>query len=100
MYFAKRGLGVEFLPPNSIQERNEHDLVKDLSQELDGYYFNDLIVDTCEKIEADDSLDYLVQSYTALSEVNVIPVNELVLVTKWCDRLSSICWIKGTIYGR
>lgn len=90
MYFAKRGWGVAFLPPNSIQERNEHDLVKDLSQELDGYYFNDLIIDICEKIEADDPLDYLVRSYTALSEVDVVPAKESALVAKWCDRLSAI----------
>jgi len=77
------------------QERNDHNLMKDFSDEIDGY-LNNAAIATCLKrtaLDPGDSAGNLLKCYKALVEGGFIPDSEIELVQAWNRDLRAIASI-------
>ena len=81
------GHGVVFHGPESIQQRNIHNLLIDLEQEIPGYLNNNRIISILEGIELVGGVGSisanLHQCYEALANAGIVPVKEIPLVEAW-----------------
>ena len=88
------GYGLVFHAPEVVQERNEHDLMRDFTDEVDGYLRNKELV----RILADLALkpghgrqgENLLHCYKALVSHQFFPEKELKLVNAWLTDLQDI----------
>jgi len=87
------GFGVVFHAPEVVQERNEHNLMKDFADELPGYLQNARIAEVLEWLElasgANAVGDNLHRCYEALIGEGIFPKEEAVLVEKWLEDVAS-----------
>lgn len=84
------GRGVVFHSPSEVlQERNEHDLLKDFAEEVPGYLLNEKITTVLEELhlshEPSAVVSNLVGCYEALVEHGFLPPEELDCVRAWSD---------------
>lgn len=88
-------LRVSFHAPTVEQRRNQHDLKKDLAQELIGYVNNRRIArtlsETRQTISADDSLENVgLKLWQSLQSLGVVLPEEMALLRGWFAQLQSI----------
>jgi hypothetical protein len=80
------GAGVVFHSATVRQDRNEHDLLKDFAQEVDGYLHNDAIRRTLEPLKLDmDMRRNLVVCYEALAKF--LKAEEMPILRAWLAAL-------------
>jgi hypothetical protein len=87
-------LGVVFHAPEVIQERNEHDLMRDFGDEIPGYQLNRRIVKILEDLSlqpgAEAVGDNLWTCYATLIQEGIFPDKEMPLVDAWLDDLKAL----------
>jgi hypothetical protein len=85
---------VLFHEPTVVQERNEHDLMKDFSDEIPGYLNNRRIATALCSIKLTPNLDAipdnLLACYEVLVKMEVIGAEELTLLHAWLEDLRTI----------
>lgn len=83
------GWGLLFVGPTVWQERNEHNLLKDLEDELPGYLHNAHICTVLENLDIKSGPRYISENmmrcYRALVEIGMVGVKELNLLNDWFD---------------
>jgi len=83
------GCGVIFHAPEAEQERNEHDLMSDFSDEVPGYLGNRRLAETLDKQALEEGEDgastNLIRCYEALQRAGFFPPQELGLVRAWVE---------------
>jgi hypothetical protein len=98
-YVAQRiswecGWNILFHSPTVIQERNEHNLMKDFEDEISGYVSN---LNICKELQdlnlksgIENIYDNLVSCYQKLIDINVIGKDEMTLLKAWISDLKKI----------
>lgn len=81
-------MGVTFHSPAEVfQDRNEHDLLADFNDEIEGYRHNDKIVDTLEKLSLSKGVESICHNmricYRALINIGVLPEKEELSLIEW-----------------
>ena len=89
------GEGVTFHSPSEVyQIRNEHNLLKDFEDEIEGYLKNGLIVKTLESLElmqgTENMCDNMIKCYQALIENKYINPTELFTLKEWLNEIKKI----------
>jgi len=83
--------GLVFHAPEVVQVRNEHNLMDDFRDEIQGYIKNTDFVNILEKLSLDKGPDSIkknmIHCYNALSENDFINPKEIRLVQTWLDDL-------------
>jgi hypothetical protein len=83
---------VLFHEPTVVQERNEHDLMRDFQDEIPGYLHNQRIGEILEALALRQGWEYvgenLLHCYEALIRAEVFPAKELKLVEIWLEDLA------------
>ena len=78
---------VLFHSPTVTQLRNEHDLMKDFEQELEGYLHNDRIMNRLTKLRLKKGVknipDNMILCYQELIQLGCLPKDELLLLKRW-----------------
>jgi len=73
------------------QDRNEHNLMKDFQDEIQGYLNNDKIIKSLESIELKKGTENLAENlltcYNKLIEIEVIGKEEIQLLQAWLNDL-------------
>lgn len=88
------GLGVVFHSAEVIQDRNEHDLMRDFEQEIPGYLGNRKL---CEQLEATSLSsdpyaigDNMHRCYESLVRGGFVPADEMPILEAWLTDISAI----------
>lgn len=82
------GQRLVFVAPSVRQERNEHNLLRDFSDEVSGYLNNDKIVRVLSDLKLQGNPgDDLRTCYEALVQAAIFPADELKLVEGWLHEL-------------
>jgi len=88
------GHGVIFHAAEVFQQRNEHDLMRDFTEEIDGYTGNSRFADVLTELRLKKGKDALTGNlracYTALIEAGFFPAKEMDLLNTWIGDLESI----------
>jgi hypothetical protein len=86
------GEGLIFHSPSVIQERNEHDILKDFEEEIPGYLKNDKLVSCLADLTlpAKDPLAMLSACYEVLVRAGFFPAEELSILRAWCREFERI----------
>jgi hypothetical protein len=88
------GHGLVFHAPDTIQERNIHDLMRDFQEELPGYQHNEAIVNRLQTLSlrrGPDSVgENLMACYEQLVADKFLPPDELPLLRVWLADIVSI----------
>jgi len=83
------GWGMLFHESTVRQERNEHDLLKDFSDEVVGYLNNQKIMEALNALDLKDGpqniADNLISCYSRLIDLGLIKAEELDLLKAWID---------------
>ena len=81
------GYGLAFHGPESFQQRNVHNLLRDFQEEIPGYLNNNRIISILEQVQLSGSTetvaDNLHRCYEALISAGIIPVEEMPLLEAW-----------------
>jgi hypothetical protein len=90
---AENNWGVLFHGSTVWQERNDHDLIKDFSDELPGYTNNSKIAKTLENLDLKSGVESIPENmkkcYSVLCRNNFIQDKELVLLDSWLQDIDS-----------
>jgi len=98
-YLARRvmdslNIGAYYGTPVVRQDRNEHDLLRDLEQEMHGMRHTDTLVQVLREIEFNEShrttIDKLAHIYTVLNECDFVPLQTKDAFTAWLEDLDEI----------
>jgi hypothetical protein len=85
------GLGLVFHAPEVVQDRNEHDLMRDFTDEVPGYLGNRRIAQLLDGLELEAGEQQaganLYRCYEALVGQGFVGASELDLVRAWLDDL-------------
>ena len=88
------GFGLVFHAPEVIQERNEHNLLRDFEDEIPGYLQNGKIVLALEELTLRAGEAYLAENirrcYEQLVRIEVLPERELALLDAWLEDIHAI----------
>lgn len=84
--------GVTFHSPSEfIQERNEHNLMDDFKDEIDGYLHNERIASVLESLElGSDVCKNLFTCYNALIAADIVSPKEMPSVIAWIKKYKSV----------
>jgi len=89
------GHGIVFHAAEVFQQRNEHDLMRDFKEEIDGYLGNVELVAILEQLElrrgAAHVHENLLSCYSTLVDAGFFPQKELDLVKAWVKDVEVIC---------
>jgi hypothetical protein len=81
------GLGVVFHSAEVVQDRNQHDLMRDFSDEIPGYLGNRRLVEVLESLPLKPGEGYVAENlarcYRGLVAAEIFPEAELALVDAW-----------------
>lgn len=84
-------MGIVFHGPEVVQQRNEHDLMRDFNDEVPGYLRNVALVEILAGLKLFKGVDRiganLLLCYEALAAAQIFPKDEVTLVTVWLDDL-------------
>lgn len=84
---------VLFESASVYQERNQHDLMKDFSDEVPGYLNNNRIMEELARLSLcpgrDAMADNLIACYGALVKMQLLDPNEMTLLDAWLEDLGS-----------
>lgn len=93
------GWSVLFHNATVFQERNEHNLMSDFADEIDGYCNNLKIMTSLQILELESGTDHLpenlVKCYSALVEIGVIKIGEIDLLNAWISDIQDILQKSG-----
>jgi hypothetical protein len=85
------GKPLAFREATVLQERNEHSLIRDFKDELPGYLNNPRIIEILEGLSLSSDPTQCKQNlgtcYEALISAEIVPPQEMELVTLWIDAL-------------
>jgi hypothetical protein len=88
------GQGLVFHPPEVVQQRNPHDLLRDFADEVPGYLNNARITARLERLAlrpgAGAIADNLLLCYRELVLAGFVPAAELPLVESWTEDLAGL----------
>ena len=86
------GFHLGFTKATVLQERNDHDYMKDFESEIPCYLHAEEVVQLCCKAaRAGDSVtDNLFNSYEGLLKHGIVEANEIELLTAWLEKLQSL----------
>lgn len=88
------GHGVVFHGPEMIQNRNQHNLLRDFEQEVPGYLANERIRVVLERVSllpgSQEISSNLHRCYDALVNEGIIPADEMKLVEYWLQDLDQL----------
>jgi hypothetical protein len=89
------GWNILFHDPTVYQERNEHNLLKDFKDEIDGYINNAQICKTLNKLELRDGTEYIFTNLRTCYEEMVkhgwiSDIHELSLLDSWIEDITSL----------
>lgn len=91
----ENGWGVLYYSPTVWQERNEHNLLRDFEDEVEGYLNNDKIVSALTGIKLTRGVeaiyDNLISCYDLMISEGWIGGEEGAMVRAWCEDLKSFC---------
>jgi hypothetical protein len=94
----ENGWHVLFHAATVLQERNEHDLMKDFVDEIPGYVHNRRITEILGTMSLSKGLNYIPDNmrkcYEALVDLGVVDQQELKLLNAWLSDLEQIGWLK------
>jgi len=78
---------ISFSNADLYQERNEHNLMKDFNQEVEGYLKNTFICKKLEELDLNNLsiLECLIKCYGLLIEESIVDSNEMKLIELWID---------------
>jgi hypothetical protein len=97
------GYGVAFHSPESFQDRNAHNLLRDFEQEVPAYLHNNRIISILERAQLSSDAsrigDNLHRCYAALVTAGIMPAHEMPLVEAWLLDVDS-CRVKTTPSGK
>lgn len=83
------GTGVVFHPPEVVQERNPHNLMRDFEDEIPGYRQNDEIAELLMSLDLAGGFENvaanLMACYECLVKADIFPDTELPLIQAWCE---------------
>ncbi len=78
---------VLFHKPTVYQQRNDHNLIRDLQDEVPGYLNNNLIIESLSKLELKKGIEHINYNlklcYSQLVQMQLIHQNELDLIEAW-----------------
>ena len=96
------GHGLVFHAPDTVQERNIHNLIRDLQEELPGYQHNEALVNCLRTLTLrrgpDSAGTNLMVCYEQLVAGGFLPPDELPLVRAWLADIESAqsgTWMEG-----
>jgi len=85
---------LSFQAADVVQRRNQHNLMRDFSDEIPGYMRNDELVKTLEDLSLERSREAvssnMLRCYEALVRRDIFPAKELRLVRAWLKDLEGI----------
>lgn len=84
LWIDNRAVG--YFSPNAVQERNDHDLLSDFSQEIEMYKKTDKLVDFLKNFRgkpSDSLFNNLKKIYSGLVQIGVVGTLELELLESW-----------------
>ena len=88
------GSGVAFHGAEVVQQRNEHNLLRDFEDEIPGYLHNEHIVRVLNKCNLGPGIENaagnLHRCYQALVEVTIFPPEEMPLLEAWLDDIAAV----------
>lgn len=88
------GWSVLFHNATVFQERNDHNLMHDFADEIDGYCNNLKIMQSLQTLELKSGSEHvsenLVKCYSALIEIGVIKISEIDLLNAWISDIQKI----------
>lgn len=88
------GWHLSFLPGNAYQERNEHDLIKDFGEEVNGYLNNHTIVKALRALELKEGPQHIADNlracYRQMIAGGYIDELEMPLLEAWIDDLQKL----------
>ena len=88
------GYGIAFHGPESLQQRNAHNLLRDFEEEIPAYLNNSRIVTILEKIQLSGKTEAIAHNmhscYEALASAGVLPGKEIPLVEAWIEDCESV----------
>ncbi len=92
--FWENNWSILFTPPTVFQDRNEHDLLVDFSDEIEGYLHNEHLCHLLSELDIKSGEQFIQQNmlncYQKLVEVNLLKPEELALLDAWFDDLSQL----------
>jgi len=92
------GYGVVFHSPEVVQERNEHNLIRDFKDEIPGYTRNKEFVEILERLSLGKGPDAISRNlkkcYEALVTEEFFPEREIELVETWLEDLRKMLEIR------
>lgn len=87
-------VGVVFHAAEVVQERNEHNLLRDFADEIPGYLRNRELTEILEKLPLDKGVDSvapnLQRCYEVLVTAGFFPPEELLLLSAWLEDLARV----------
>lgn len=86
------GLSVGYGAPAVDQQRNPHDLLKDLEVEMFGMRYNDQVIAAIKSVvvDGDDVLTKMLAVYDALHELDFLPTQTKDAFQSWYDDITSV----------
>ncbi len=86
--------GILFHKANIYQERNEHNIMQDFKEEIDGYINNEVICKKLEDLELKNGPKYiydnLIRCYQELISLNFVEKEELTLIDAWIKDIENL----------
>lgn len=88
----ERGYEVSFHSPTVYQERNQHNLMRDFDDEVVGYLRNTEIANCLLDLDLGglSEGEALLNCYSALNKIGIVPDEELVILDLWINNLSRV----------
>ncbi len=94
------GWGILYYEPTMVQNRNEHNLIRDFRDEVTGYLHNAEICREFEHLDLIPGIDKighnLTLCYQKLAEMNLVQASELNLLDIWIDSVNNLLENKPT----
>ena len=85
---------IGFTEATVVQDRNEHDLMKDFREELDGYLHNEAIVEALSAVHLDADPtrigDNMIAMYEVLVRKGYVGAEEIPLLAAWLEDLKDV----------
>ena len=90
----ENGWSILYQSPNVVQDRNEHSLMRDFADEVQGYLHNRTIGDRLEALKlisgAENNGENLIRCYEELIKLAVVDAKEMALVKAWVSDLEEM----------
>ena len=78
---------IAFRSATVVQERNEHNLMKDFRDEVDGYLRNDEIATALQQLGAAPLDEFVLTAWEQLQRIGVATSEEVRLAAAWMDQV-------------